>query len=342
MKASTIAWFKRRLYSHFMILQVVIHISEQARPELTKAACKHGTAWIKIGVAVSMAQSLRLMIEPATTLPFSAQEERRRTLWSIYLLDKMATCGRDRPSLFLDRTIQLQLPCSEQSFKTSTLEQVVTLGGFHDLDDIQISNLEPFAISIVLASLLSQAANYAFQHNKTGGQKPPWDHVSEYQIICSQLTRLETFFDSYGDIQKHILDNLLPHHENAVQITDGFIFSYILYQLCYCLLQHPFLLRRRLESYDMRIPTSFLAQAIASCSSHAQELTRTLRNARRARYKVSATIFSYCALVAGSIHSLFQHSADELTRIKSIESLQGSLAHLKEQAIYWKNSARMV
>lgn len=283
-----------------------------------------------------MAQSLRLMAEPPTTIPFSAQEERRRTLWSIYLLDKMATCGRDRPSLFLDRTIHLQLPCSERAFKTSTAEQIMTLDDFWSLDDSQIRNLEPFSSTIALASLLSQAANYAFEHDKNGGQNPPWDHTSEFQIIKSKLTRFETFFEYFGDIQKHILDNSSPY------INEAFIFSYVLYHLCHCLLQHPFLLRRRLEAYTARIPTSFLAQAIASCSNHAQEVTRTLRNARRAQLKASATMFSYSSLVAGSIHCLFQHSSDEHTRMQSVEELQGSIAHLKGQAKYWKNSARMV
>lgn len=313
-----------------------------APAELIHAACKHGTAWIKIGVAVSMAQALHMMTEPPTTLSFSAQEERRRTLWSVYLLDKLATCGRHRPSLFLDQTIQLQLPCSEHAFETSTREEVATLEDFPSLTDSQIGNLKSLAPTVALVSILSQAANYAFEQNKSGGQKAPWDHTSEYQIILSQLTRFETFFDCYGDMQEHIINSLPPQHETLAHVTESTIFSYVLYHLCYCLLQHPFLLRRRLEKCGMRIPTSFLAQAISSCSNHAQELSQTLTNARRAQYKVSATFFNYTSLVAGSIHSLFQHSPDGLTRLKSVEALHGSLAHLDERARYWKNSGRMV
>ncbi|KAH7349085.1 hypothetical protein BKA66DRAFT_295776 [Pyrenochaeta sp. MPI-SDFR-AT-0127] len=254
----------------------------------------------------------------------------------------MGTCGRHRPSLFLDRTIQLQLPCSEHSFRTSSPEQVVTLDGFPSLTDSQIANLKSFAPTIALASILSQAANYAFEHNKSGGQKLPWDHTLEYQIICSQLTRFETFFDCYGDIQMQILNSPLPQHRARLQITESTIFSYILYHLCYCLLQHQFLLRRRLEKCGTRIPTSFLSQAISSCSSHAQELTQTLTNARRSEHKVSATFFSYASTVAGLIHGLEQHSPDGLTRIESSEALQGSLAHLHKKARYWKSSNRMV
>lgn len=289
-----------------------------------------------------MAQSLGLMSEPPATLPFSAQEERRRTLWSIYILDKLATCGRHRPSLFLDRTIQLQLPCSERSFHTSTPEQVATLEHFSSLSDSQIANLESFAPTIALTSILSQAANYAFEHNKSCSQTPPWDHKSEYQLICSQLTRFEIFFDSYGDMQQHILDSSSNQHRALTHVTESNIFSYILYQLCYCLMQHPFMLRRRLEKCSTRIPTSFFAQAINSCSIHAQELTRTLVNSRRAGYKVSATFFAYASSVAGSIHCLFQHSPDPAIQMQSAEALHGSLTHLYEKAALWKSADRMV
>lgn len=307
-----------------------------------ETACKHGTAWIKIGVAVSLAQALGMMTEPPSTLPPSAQEELRRTLWSVFLLDKLATCGRHRPSLFLERTIQLQLPCSEESFRTSTHEHVVTLEEVPGLDDSQMESLKPPAPTIALASILSQVASYAFEHNRSAGQKPPWDHTSEYLSILSQLVRFETFFDRYGDMQTHILNNASTPNGVNKFITEPDIFSYVLYNLCYCLLQHPFLLRRRLEKCGTRAPIKFLAQTFENCAVHAQELTRTLTNARRAQYKISATFFGYASLVAGSIHSIFQYSPDVLKRTRSLEALQGSLAHLNEKARYWKNSIRMV
>lgn len=77
---------------------------------LTEAACKYGTAWVKIGLALSLWQALQMTDEPSRSISCAAREEHRRTLWSIYLLDKMATCGRRRPNLFLDSNYNLQLP----------------------------------------------------------------------------------------------------------------------------------------------------------------------------------------------------------------------------------------
>jgi hypothetical protein len=289
-----------------------------------------------------MAQSLHMMTEPSKDLSWSAQEERRRTLWSIYLLDKMATCGRRRPSLFLDRTCQLQLPCSEIAFRTSTPERVLTLEEYKSLDDYNVESVDWFARIIAVASTLSQVAAYAFQQNSPTSQKQPWDHTSEYQIIFSQLTQFETLFDSLQPIQDRICTALSPHYDGPTQLNEAAIFSYVLHRLCYCLLQHPFMLRRRLEVCGTRIPASFLAGAIESCWNHAQELTQTLANAKQAGFNVAATMFSYSLLVTGTIHSLFQHSSDEKIRTKSVHALQYSLTHLQDKAKYWKNSAYMV
>ncbi|KAH7128583.1 fungal-specific transcription factor domain-containing protein [Dendryphion nanum] len=304
-------------------------------------ACKHGTAWIKIGLAVSMAQALRLLIEPPSTLPPSNQEERRRTLWSIYLLDKMATCGRDRPSLFLDHTCQLQLPCSEKSFLNSTFEEVIKLEDVRNLDHSQFEKLDSMAQITVVASTLNQVSGHAFRQNRTKGQKPPWDHTSEYQTIYSQLIRFEQFFDSFEGIQEQIATGVLHQYDEPIQLTESFIFSYVIYHLCHCLLQHPFLLRRQLEACGLKIPIKFFGRAVEGCWNHAQELTQTLENAKKAGFRVSATMFSYSSLVAGTIHSLYQHSADEQIRTKSAEALHCNLRHMKEKAIYWKNSASM-
>jgi len=304
--------------------------------------CKHRTAWIKIGVAVNVAQAMHMMTEPPTELPFSAQEERRRTLWSIYLLDKLATCGRHRPSLFQDQSIRIQLPCSDENFRTSTPQQVVSLEEFLRFVDFRVDHMETLAPTVVVASLLSQVANYTFQRDITGDRKAPWDHTSEYQTICSQLAQFETLFDCYGDIQATILNTPLRQSEPNVPITESTILTYVLYHLCYCLLQHPFLIRRRLERTQFKIPAGFLSRTIVSCFTHAQELTRTLENAARAQYKVSATFLSYASTVAGSIHCLFQHSLDCLTRIQSVEALQSSIMHISGKTRFWKTSGRMI
>ena len=55
-------------------------------------------SWLKIGLSIRIAQDLCLMNEPNPSLPYEDQEERRRVFWSIYILDKLCSCGRARPA----------------------------------------------------------------------------------------------------------------------------------------------------------------------------------------------------------------------------------------------------
>ncbi|CAN9086187.1 unnamed protein product [Alternaria alternata] len=87
--------------------------------------------------------------------------------------------------------------------------------------------METLAPTVVVASLLSQVANYTFQRDITGDRKAPWDHTSEYQTICSQLAQFETLFDCYGDIQATILNTPLRQSEPNVPITESTILTYI-------------------------------------------------------------------------------------------------------------------
>ncbi|WPG99240.1 fungal-specific transcription factor domain-containing protein [Acrodontium crateriforme] len=301
-------------------------------------ASKHNSAWIKIGLAVSLAQSLHMMIEPDSSLSIAGREEHRRTLWSVYLLDKITTTGRGRPSLFLDETCRLQLPCSESAFRASKKENVISLEQFKRAEDDQIRGVDSLARTVAITSTLGLITAYVFQQNSEINRKPPWDHASEFQIACSQLTRFETIFDHYHPIQQTILADSTKQPKT---FTESFIFSYVQYQICSCLLYHPFLLRRQLEESGNRVPISFLNQALQSGWNHAQELTDTLANAKIAGYRVGAPFLSYGSHLAGTIHCLFQYSTNKDIRQKSIEGLKKNLTHLSEKAGLWQNSVCM-
>lgn len=280
--------------------------------------------------------------EPSASLPCPAREERRRTLWSLYLLDKLATCGRRRPALFLDQTCNLRLPSSDLAFHLSIVEDAPTLEDFKLSDDFDFGPIDSPVRSIVVASVLSQIARYMLHHSDKAGRRPPWDHQSEYPKICTQLGRLETMFDCIQPIHDWIVASSLAGHENTPQVVNTFLFSYIIYQLCYCLLHHPFLLRNGVGRGATRIPTSFLSQSLDSCRSHAQELVTTLTQAKVAGFSLNATFYGYCLLVSGTIHALFQHSANDAVRHDSAQSLDCCLRLLEEKARFWGNSARMV
>jgi hypothetical protein len=304
--------------------------------------CKHGTAWVKIGLAVSLAQALQMTDEPSMSLSPSAREERRRTLWSIYLLDKMATCGRRRPALFLDRNCTLHLPSSDFAFQSSSEELVPTLGNFKNSENWTCYSISAPAKSVVIASVLSQIAGYMIQRSDRTDEKLPWDHTSEYQVIRTHLSRLETMFEGFQPLQTPLGHSSLPSSDYGVGMSDAVLFSYVLYQLCYCLLHHPFLLHRKTEGGPGRVPFTFRSQSLESARVHAQELINAILRGKHSGLTAAASFYGYCVLVAGTIHALFQHSPDEAIKNTSTQTLQFAEALLEDKSRVWWNSSLMV
>lgn len=232
--------------------------------------CKSASAWVKIGLAGRLAQMLDMQSEPDPCLPVIEQEEHRRTYWSIYLLDKLVTCSRGRPSIFQDYTCQLHLPCSEDDFRTATKRNTRTLEQLKNSEDLAgMSEIGDFARVITMASTLSRTSNYILQQYDLTSPKPPWDQNSEFSAIRSRLVRLDTQFEFWRPIEDIIM--LKSSIDGTVDFNSAepLIFSYSLYHMCHCLLQHPFLLRRRLESFSARFPVSFFAKAVEERQAHA-------------------------------------------------------------------------
>ena len=72
-------------------------------------------AFIMAGLAARWAVALRLNYEHSTLSPV-AQEVRRRTFWSLYLLEDSFCVGLKEFELFDPDTIHLQLPCEDEDF----------------------------------------------------------------------------------------------------------------------------------------------------------------------------------------------------------------------------------
>lgn len=286
-----------------------------------------------------MAQALHMMSDPDPALPWVIQEERRKTFWSIYLLDKMGTCGRVRPPIFQDHTCMLQLPGPSPSSGDS--KPAPTLQEFGSTPDCDLSELEPLAKITVVVATVSQVATYAFQLGSSLDIKPPWDHASEFAVLASKLHGFGAYFETWKPISSTILNHFV--HDNTIdyRASEPFLFSYVVFHLCHCLLQHPFLLRRHIRAPSPRF-SSFFTATTKSGFEHAQELTHALAFARQSGHKAAASFYGYSSLVAASINALYQYSEEAEIRQQAVSALQANVSFLQQHAFYWPNAAKMV
>ncbi|KAK6381500.1 hypothetical protein LTS17_004558 [Exophiala oligosperma] len=309
----------------------------------------HGS-WIKVGLAIRLAQDFRLMVEPDHSLPFHQQEERRRVFWSFFICDKLISCGRDQPATISDEHCKLQLPCDEVAFRTGNAQQTLTLDRIHGEEHAtSLSSLNPFALSTIMASTLWKCARYALDEEEDlspGGQYAPWNPHSKYSSLHSTLLHLETNLGLHEPLNERILQQFTSNGGMVDQHRGApLVFAHALFHVCQCLLFHPFLLKRRLSGLGYRAPLSFLVHAFAACQNAASALSRLMDDVKALCCETLTThydpFYGYCATVAAAVHSLFCLSPDSVIVAEATKAFDSSIQSLKELAFYWRSCAYM-
>lgn len=305
---------------------------------------KSRSAWKKTGTAARIAQDLKFMFEPSSFLDLQEQEEQRRTFWSIYMLDGLTTCGRARPPAFHGHYCKTNLPCTDLSFQLGLYEETANLDRALSRVDVASSRTthSPFARVILIATILSRASQYLMQDINFRTERPPWDSDSDYAAIASSIFNFEYQVGIHQPFQEVFGLNGGFSSEFGGQGSEHIVFYYALYHLTQCILNHHFLLRRRLQPYSSRVPQVFTIRALNTCREHAQSLTLLLEDAHRLGCRLRSSFLGYCSLVAGTINSLHQYDIDFDIRLKSKEALNKNIAFLTRHAQYWNNANLMV
>jgi hypothetical protein len=298
---------------------------------------------VKIGLSVRIAQDLRLMMDhDSPDLSPADQEERRRVFWSLYLLDRIVSCGRARPPAILEASCQLQLPCDEQTWKEGkSIQKTDTLYQLSSRSLSKKDSLGPFGLVVIMAYVLSRAAQYMLQEYNIRSRDPLWDSNSDFASISSDLLYIESQFEFRKPIDYAVVEN---NGDNGAHLSKTHlqVFSRALFYLCHCLLNHPCLLRHRLQTSDTQAPPTFLARCFDVGRSCARRLTLHLTEAQSTGCFLNASFYGYCAVVAGAIHALYIHSPEPEVRKEAFESLSMNLDVLKHVGRYWENVSVMV
>ncbi len=293
-------------------------------------------------MAVRIAQDCGLMLDTATQLPYVEQEERRRVFWSVYFLDRLVSCGRSRPPAIVDASCQLQLPCEEAIWKeglwckTPSLDEITNRS--HELP----RRHSPFAQLIAISQILGRSSQYMLQEYNIRSPHPPWDPSSDFAALESDLL----YFGASLEIRRSAKEVLSPHISMHGIVdyhnTGPILFSRALYHLAYCLLNHPFLLRRRIDTCRSPAPVSFLSRSFDSGWLHAQQLMQFIKEARDLGCSFHSSSSGYCLTVAGSILALRTYDSDPSTREKAQNLLDEVLGYLDAISHHWNNVSSMV
>ncbi|KAJ5324308.1 hypothetical protein N7476_002908 [Penicillium atrosanguineum] len=304
-------------------------------------AGRRRSAWVKIGMAVRISQDLQMMLEPSSRLCKMEREERRNLFWSLYLLDRFVCCSFQRPPAIKDSDCLLNLPTYHGSGKKS---DSTTLSGLLD-EKVRDMTFKPgmFGISIGLAAVLGRTIQCMMNEEPT--KEVPWHPVSEYGSIYTDLEFLKELAVKNNPV---LAEPGQPRSHNDMPDGDReqiahMVLSHTLYHLSHCILSHPFLLGMKLQSSaHSDIPSAWSEETRSTSLIHAGSLVTVLVEAKAAGYMPVPSVYSYCILVASTIHALHLHSDDISTSRSSAEYLRTSLHYLGEISELWSNAQMMV
>ena len=168
---------------------------------------------IYVSLAIRMATSLELHLEPADlNMSFQERETRRRTYWSLVVLDRLAHSGPHWQVHLRTDTLQLQLPCKDYYYENNIPVITETLEGkipppirITGNPTIQKGEKGLHAY-IVMATILWCDINKYVMEEFKNEKIPPWKEGSSYHSL---ETRLQQLFSSLPKEYQYSRENLL-------------------------------------------------------------------------------------------------------------------------------------
>ncbi|KAB5532554.1 fungal-specific transcription factor domain-containing protein [Coniochaeta sp. 2T2.1] len=189
-------------------------------------------AWMYVGLAIRMAQALRLgfgdkevassprrsrtvgqasRVSASNSQTIVEREIRRRTMFSCLILDRMLACGKERVSTIRSEDLQIQLPCSEVCFDLS--ENVVT--SFLKADDGEPRQAPAKGDSVLgcfirLVDIWGEISKFCHAGGRLSEKKgvAPWHEASRFRQLRQELSDFytelpEVFQLSTGNYHRH-------------------------------------------------------------------------------------------------------------------------------------------
>ncbi|KAA8894115.1 putative C6 transcription factor Prf [Sphaerosporella brunnea] len=281
-------------------------------------------AWMSTGRAVRLAQMMGLHrldgsgLEVKQCLPapkdWIEREERRRTFWLAFCLDRYASIGTGWPMTIDERDILTNFPVTEDSFergrpaKTMTLKEAMTANG--------ASLLSPFGGVCLMASLFGR--NLTHLHRSDADEKDDdlngefWRrHRNMDNILLNIQLSLPSHFRLPAGIQEaNIVFTNMNIHTSTICLHQAAIF----------------------KAEKNRMPSSVSAESKIRCITAAAQIASIMRMVCHLDLSGMNPFVSFCLYVAARVFVQYLKSrpGDEQVRA-SLQFLLTAMGHMKKK-----------
>ncbi len=147
---------------------------------------------------------------------FILAEAKRRTLWSVYMMDRCISSGKDRsPAIKID-DIKIPTPCTESDFTNGNSVRTLTFNEAREvLDKKDLNKISTISCHGYILLTFEIWAKIAKWVGEIGGRKevyPPWDYKSKYYILSQELDQIEFSLSEKYQLDSRTIEQL--QHKN--------------------------------------------------------------------------------------------------------------------------------
>ncbi|KAB8297688.1 hypothetical protein EYC80_001496 [Monilinia laxa] len=222
------------------------------------------SAWVYVGIATRLAQAMGLPYEDdpsartfktETVVAASSyrpevnkhpardtaieKEVRRRTFWSCFIMDRMLSAGKARPTMVESDILRVQLPCSDDQFLFTQSVQTGYLN--REFEKVTLNNVKIQEGGVLsrycrLVEIWGKLSKWSLHGGRRTESLPPWDEETQFYKLSHEL---EDFYNSLPENLTFSEDNLNAHLEKRNATTYASLHTLV--SLCRIMLHREYI-----------------------------------------------------------------------------------------------------
>ncbi|KAL3479542.1 fungal-specific transcription factor domain-containing protein [Aspergillus californicus] len=298
------------------------------------SADKEPAGWTYIGIAIRMAYNLGLHIDPLPWVAsevMTAEEAELRSVawWGCYMIEKLFTVGIGRPSIILERDIQVRLPSVLLEVEYDVWDGGTQLPA--DLSPLISYSITTFQYMCRILQMVVQPLDDIYTPDSF---IPPFEKKS---IMTKATVELTSFYNNFPSILR------LPPSSSKQPVPPHIYCLHIHYHTLIILLHRPFLTAPDLFNPLDSLLNTPSSSYLETCTKSAERVTYLFRTYAKffSLRKISISVVD-SARTAAMIHLFNMASPDQLLQEGSKRLFIETLGYLQDMSIAWGWAQRSI
>ncbi|KAF5721954.1 transcriptional regulatory [Fusarium mundagurra] len=214
----------------------------------------NSSAWMYLGIAIRMAKLMRLeqddrrmailenqapdtkRFEKKSSEIAIIREARRRTMHSCFIIDRLMSCGNERPLSIAVESMLIQLPCSEMAFDLSLQVYTGLLQPHEGSGQPQINDDSTLSRFVKLVEIWGEISRYSSMGGRSQEAHPPWDTKSTFYKLREKMIAFDRDLPNTFTLSRQ---NYYRHDNH--QTTNTYVSLHMLASVCHIVLNREYL-----------------------------------------------------------------------------------------------------